>query len=447
MKKTAVAVAVAASALGMSQFAAADFVKDSKLSLDLRNYYFAHEDDMAVDAADRDYGQWGQAFMLNYKSGFTDGVVGFGVDLSGMAGYRLADHSSWNSEMANADGGTGSRTASTQLFPVDDGEVDSSRLSKSYATVKARVGQTELHVGGLRPNTPVLVANDARLLPQVYEGAQITSKDIQGLTLTAAQLWKHYGRAALQWDNVGPDQDPTQAGNQQDRFNIYGLEYKVFDGLTAQYYQGKLDGWYKQHFGGLKYASSLGAGKFSADLRYFDTGADAQGAEASFNNSLWSTLFNYSISGHTFGLGYQALNGRTSFNQLTNAGDYQGGASTYVITERMIERMTNKEETVMLASYGFDFGTVGVKGLNASVIYQKGEWDAVNNAGTKKALSESETDLVIGYTVPEGQLKGLGVRVMQAMYKGDKFAGADTDVGENEKDQTRIIVSYSIPLM
>ena len=31
MKKTAVAVAVAVSALGMSQFAAADFVKDSKL--------------------------------------------------------------------------------------------------------------------------------------------------------------------------------------------------------------------------------------------------------------------------------------------------------------------------------------------------------------------------------------------------------------------------------
>src|SRR5690606_35668837 len=103
MKKTAVAVAVAASALGMSQFAAADFVKDSKLSLDLRNYYFAQEDDMVNNAADRDYGQWGQAFMLNYKSGFTEGAVGFGVDLSGYAGYRLADHGD----------------AVQQLFPVD----------------------------------------------------------------------------------------------------------------------------------------------------------------------------------------------------------------------------------------------------------------------------------------------------------------------------------------
>src|SRR5690606_9127923 len=87
MKKTAVAVAVAASALGMSQFAAADFVKDSKLSLDLRNYYFNQE----TEKGDKG-GQWGQAFMLNYKSGFTEGTVGFGVDLFGAAAYKLADH-------------------------------------------------------------------------------------------------------------------------------------------------------------------------------------------------------------------------------------------------------------------------------------------------------------------------------------------------------------------
>src|SRR5690606_34341654 len=87
MKKTAVAVAVAASALGMSQFAVADFVKDSKLSLDLRNYYYAQDTDGGAEG-----GQWGQAFMLNYKSGYTEGAVGFGVDLFGAAAYRLADH-------------------------------------------------------------------------------------------------------------------------------------------------------------------------------------------------------------------------------------------------------------------------------------------------------------------------------------------------------------------
>src|SRR5690606_13397668 len=122
MKKTAVAVAVAASALGMSQFAVADFVKDSKLSLDLRNYYLNQGTDAFNGAAEVEGGQWGQAFMLNYQSGFTEGSVGFGVDLFGAAGYRLADH-------GDKFGG-----------PLFAGDND--RLNKAGATLKARVAGT-----------------------------------------------------------------------------------------------------------------------------------------------------------------------------------------------------------------------------------------------------------------------------------------------------------------
>src|SRR5690606_14890207 len=138
MKKTAVAVAVAVSALGMSQFAAADFVKDSKLSLDLRNYYFNQETDGGAEG-----GQWGQAFMLNYKSGFTEGAVGFGIDLFGAAAYKLADHGD---------------VQTAQLFQNDGDEVND-RLNKGGATLKARVGKTTAYAGALSPNTPVLVAN------------------------------------------------------------------------------------------------------------------------------------------------------------------------------------------------------------------------------------------------------------------------------------------------
>src|SRR5690554_3519477 len=127
MKKTAVAVAVAASALGMSQFAAAEFVKDSKLSLDLRNYYFNQGTDAFDGDAEVKGGQWGQGFMLNYQSGFTEGTVGFGVDLFGAAGYRLADH---------GDDYAG------RLFTGDN-----DRLNKGGATVKARIGNTNAYAG------------------------------------------------------------------------------------------------------------------------------------------------------------------------------------------------------------------------------------------------------------------------------------------------------------
>src|SRR5690606_28525353 len=170
MKKTAVAVAVAASALGMSQFAVADFVKDSKLSLDLRNYYFNQGTDSFGATDEVEGGQWGQAFMLNYQSGFTEGTVGFGVDLLGAAGYRLADH---------GDDYAG------RLFTGDN-----DRLNKGGATVKAQTGKTNAYLGALRPNTPVFVANDARMLPQMVEGVLVTNQDIAGLTLSAGHVTK-----------------------------------------------------------------------------------------------------------------------------------------------------------------------------------------------------------------------------------------------------------------
>ena len=425
MKKTAVAVAVAVSALGMSQFAAADFVKDSKLSLDLRNYYFAQDTEEFKGKKAVEGGQWGQAFMLNYKSGFTAGTVGLGIDLFGGAGYRLADHGD---------------VQSGQLFQNDgngrDAEVND-RLNKAGATLKARVAGTTAYLGALRPVTPVLVSNDARLLPQLFEGAMLTNQDVAGLTLTAAHLTKVSQRDSEWWQDMNVDAEEDGLGGE---FSLAGVDYKIMDGLTAQYYYGQLHNSYKQHFAGLKYSAAVGAGKLGADLRYFNTSEDGAGTgrfkaaaitptlDTKNDNKVWSALVNYSIAGHTVGFGYQDLSGDTSFGQIGN--------SNYLISERMIGPglMARPDETVMLVSYGFDFGTVGVKGLSASVIHQQGDYDLA----TAKDRTEKETDLVIGYTIPEGQFKGLGARLMHGMYSGDDNA---------DIDQTRFIVNYSIPLM
>lgn len=389
MKKTAVAVAVAASALGMSQFAVADFVKDSKLSLDLRNYYFNQDTDGGTEG-----GQWGQAFMLNYKSGFTEGAVGFGVDLFGAAAYQLTDHGDYTGGM---------------LF-----QADQDRLSKGGATLKARVGNTNAYAGALRPVTPVYVNNDARMLPQMVEGVLVTNQDIAGLTLSAGHVTKFMARDAEQWQDLGSGQ-----------FSLFGADYKVMDGLTAQYYYGHAKEDYKQHFAGLKYSANVGGGKLGADVRYFNTKDDAPGSDGDANN-LWSVLVDYSVAGHTLGLGYQKTSDEFGFGWV--------GSSKYIISERMIGAgaMHNPDEAVMLVRYGFDFGTVGVKGLNASIVHQMGDGGVLDRDHT-------ETDIAVGYTLQEGQFKGLGARLMHGMYDGD---GKAADVS-----QTRFIVSYSIPLM
>ncbi|QHB27878.1 porin [Pseudomonas monteilii] len=70
------------------QTAQAAFVDDGSGSLELRNFYF--DRDFHGDSATQSRrGEWAQGFLLRLQSGYTDGVVGFGVDAAGMLGFKL----------------------------------------------------------------------------------------------------------------------------------------------------------------------------------------------------------------------------------------------------------------------------------------------------------------------------------------------------------------------
>src|SRR5690606_30528724 len=112
------------------------------------------------------------------------------------------------------------------LFSQTGGESED-RLNKGGATLKARVAGTTAYLGALRPNTPIFVANDARMLPQLVEGVMVTNQDLAGLTLSAAHLTKVSHRDSDTWDELGSNE-----------VSIVGADYKIMDGLTAQYYFG-----------------------------------------------------------------------------------------------------------------------------------------------------------------------------------------------------------------
>ena len=71
----------------MPVFAQADFVSDSKAALELKNYYFNR--DYRESSGQNKREEWAQGFILNVESGFTEGTVGFGLDVVGMLGLKL----------------------------------------------------------------------------------------------------------------------------------------------------------------------------------------------------------------------------------------------------------------------------------------------------------------------------------------------------------------------
>ncbi|QLF92374.1 OprD family porin [Pseudomonas sp. ABC1] len=441
MNKSTLALAVSLGVIAQ-QSSAAGFIEDSKASLGLRNFYYdLNTTDTANNNAEAR--EWGQGFIFNYQSGFTEGTVGVGVDAVALLGVRL--------DGGSRTGKVGRDRTPGQLFPTDSDGSAVRDYSKAGATLKLRLSKTEAHIGTLQPKLPVVTFNDGRLLPQLFEGGQITSKEIDGLSVVAGQLEHTKTRSST--DSVSLGVPGAAAAARSNKFYYAGGDYQLTKDLTAQYYYGNLENFYKQHFLGLLHSWALPVGSLKTDLRYFDSGSDGKNGSAAgradgyrgagywtnaakageIDNRTWSALFTYGYQGHELSAGYQKVSGNSAFPYLSEG----GGATAYLITDRQIGsggKFLSAGERTWLAGYAYDFGQVGVPGLKASVVYLSG--DQIDNA--QSGRKEWERDLRVDYTLQDGALKGLGLSWRNG-YLHSNVA--------NTAQENRLIVSYTIPLL
>lgn len=442
MNKSTLAMAVAVGVLAQ-QAGAAGFVEDSKATLGLRNFYI-NTDNRDGTANPSRQEEWGQGFIFNFASGYTQGTVGFGVDAIGLLGVKLdsGKGTAYNAGSANK-GGT--------VFPSDSDGRAVDDFSSLGLTAKAKISKTELRLGTLQPKLPVVTTNDGRLLPQTFEGGQITSNDIDKLTLVGGKLEHAKGRNSTNNDSLtiaGSNGATTTAtsNKRSNEFYFAGGDYKITKDLTAQYYYGNLEDFYKQHFLGLTHNWALPVGSLKSDLRYFNSDSDGKNSSqegrlagyrssgfqnnGEVDNRTWSAKFTYSLQGHALSAGYQRVNGSSDFPFL-NQGD---GASAYLITDSQIGKFQRAGERTWLAQYAYDFATVGLPGLTTSVIYLKGD-NVATSTGDK---GEWERDFNLGYVVQEGTFKGLGLAW--------KNATLHSDVTRNQ-DENRLILSYTLSIL
>jgi len=447
MNKSTLALAVAVGVLAQ-QAGAAGFIEDSKATLGLRNFYINTDNRDGTGPNKNE--EWGQGFDLRFTSGYTQGTVGFGIDAIGLLGVRLDSGGGTNGNTGTAYGGT--------VFPSKSNGEAVDNFSSLGLTAKAKISQTELKLGTLQPKNPVIVTNDGRLLPQTWQGGQITSGEIKDLTLVGGQIEAAKGRNSSNNEQLSISGANTRGTGWRDsnKFIYAGGDYKITKDLTAQYYYGNLEDFYKQHFLGLVHNWAIGPGVLKSDFRYFNSSDDGKnGTDPAYfstgnytgvrngrgevSNNLYSGLFLYTVAGHTFGGGYQVSNGSSDFPWL-NQGD---GSSNYTITDMQIQKFNRAGEKTWQARYSYDFAKVGLPGLTAGAVYLKGDdIDLVGTNGRESTSgrSEWERDFTLAYVVPEGPLKNVGFMWKNATWRTDL-------PGVRSQDENRLILSYSIPLL
>ncbi|WLI12885.1 MULTISPECIES: OprD family porin [Pseudomonas] len=441
MKKSTLALAVAVGVLAQ-QAGAAGFIEDSKASVSSRTLYFNNDN----REGGSDQRETATGLKFDYKSGFTQGVVGFGIDAQALVGIHL-------------DGGKGHHPDNNSFVPSDTDGSAVHNWSRLSGNVKALFSKTEAHLGGaLAPNLPILVANDGRLLPQTFEGGTITSKEIDNVTFNAGQLEHAVGRAGTNSTGLAVS-GGTEESNQ---FRYGGADWKVTKDLTLQYYYANLQDYYKQHFLGAVHVFPISEGQsFKTDLRYFDSSSDGRNGDAGYrfnnnggyaktpgevDNKTWSAMFTYTLGGSAFLLGHQQVGDDGGFvymNQgslLNDSGRNEGagGSSFYLFTDSMIHQFVRAGENTTFGQYSYDFAALGVPGLKAAVAYLHG--DDIKSATGGSDSSEWERDMRLDYVVQQGPLKGFGTTLRHGTYRGSSTGIAD-------QDQTRLIFNYTYNFM
>ena len=396
-------------------FAHADFIQDSKASLEARNFYFSR-DFRQHNAPQSQAQEWAQGFVLRMESGFTEGTVGFGLDALGELGLKL--------DSSKARRGTGLLPFGASQEPVGD-------YSELGLTAKLRMSKTVLKLGTLQPTLPVAAINDVRLLPSTYSGSLLTSQDIDGLTFNLGRLEKQNLRDSSSNDEM------SYAGVESNHLDLAGGTYALRPDLAVSYYYAQMQDIYRQHYVGLVHDLPLAQGvSLRSDLRYFDTreqGSDNLRSAARvdggrIDNRFFNGMLTLGAGAHKFGLGYQNLSGDGDFAYP--------GLDPYSVNLVTVNVFTKAETDAWQARYDYNFAALGLPGLSFMTRYVNGSHI---ETATVSGGKEWERDTDIAYVVQSGPLKNVSVRLRNATFRSS--GGLTNDIDEN-----RLIVGYTLAL-
>lgn len=402
--------------LAYSALTTADVITESNTLLAFRNAYI-----------DRDYkqneapisraGSWTQGADLQFKSGYTEGPVKFGLDLSAQYAIRL-------------DGG-GGRGPDTIIPYSESKKQQASDYGHAAPTLKSKISETELKIGEFRPLLPVASIDDSRQLTTTFQGWQIESKELQKLNLTIGKYKTIVGRNSSNRESIR-----LSGSNSKEDSNgllFAGGTYTLTPWLSGTYFYGQLEDIYQQHYFGLALNNNIGEGfTLKTDLRYYNSEDDGKALNGNVDNHYYGMMSSLKKSGHSIGIGYQRMLGETGFPLLN------GYAAAPFLVNWSPTAFAKRGETSWQIRYDYDFATLGIPGLKFMNRLIKGA--NIHRANTDEKGSEWEVTTSIGYVIQSGSLKNL---TLEWRHIGQDTNYSTSKAAPQRYSENRLITSYS----
>lgn len=436
-KLSVIALAVAAASTQLAQASAQSesngFVEDSNLNLLNKNFYFNR--DYRNNTGGQSYREeWAHGILATFESGYTKGIVGFGVDAHGALGLRL-----------DSGGGTGG----TGLLPTDDEGNAQDEYSYAGGAVKVRISDTELKYGDLTPTAPVFATGSARLFTGTATGFQLLSNDIENLSIDGGHFTAIRDGSA----STNRDGEITTAygGTVANSADYLGGTYAFSDNFSATLFGAQLEDVWDQYYANLNYNIPLTDDQaLTFDANIYNTSETGDEKAGEIDNTTWSLSAAYTLGAHKFTLAHQQVDGDVPLDYISMDGQ-NAGDSIWVANSVQYSDFNAPNEKSWQLRYDLDLATYGVPGLSFMARYITGEDIDGTKADPDGAYAyfgdggeEWERNLEAKYVVQNGAAKDLSIRLRHSTWRANNAANAALG---DDLDEIRVITEYPLDIL
>jgi len=433
---------------GASGFALANqteskgFIEDSSLDFLARNIYWYHDRVRTIATPNiRDSREWGQGLRLDYRSGYTQGTVGFGLEASVYAAIKL-------------DGGRGYGGRANVLVPrssqsqrlnpsVNKGARD--EASSAAANIKIRISATELKYGNnLRPYNPVFAPADARLVPATATGFWLVSQEIKDLELEAGRF-----TAAKDFNSTNSSDDffAPYAGARTKTVEFLGGNYQVSEDFSLSLYSSRYKDIWRSYYTNLNYTVPFNESQsVNFDFNFYKTADQGKERAGDIDVKAWSLAATYRLSGHSLTLSHQRIHGDQPLDYLgMGSQPITFHDSIYLANAGQVADFNGPGERSWGAAYRLNLQEYGVPGLSVYMRYMRGRdvkqtshlTGTPYNFYSNRGENHWERDMGFAYTVQEGKAKDLSLQVRYGVHRIGSNA-----ISDSSSDQVRVIINF-----
>ena len=369
--------------------------------------------------------EWAYGLMGSVQSGFTQGLIGVGIDAHTYLALKL-------------DSG-GGRAGKARLLGLDNDGYPKDNYGRGGAAVKLRLSNTVVSYGEQRVKTPVFSSSDSRLLPETATGVFVTSTELSALKMVAGHFTESTDRNASSHDQgfvVNYSNGPKG-----DAFDLAGMVYTPSKQLSASLYTSRYEDTWNQHYLGAVFNQAIDDNRsLSFNFNLYRTTDQGKALSGIINNTTWSLMSTYAQGPHNFSLGYQKVHGDTPFDYVTRG-------AIFITNAVQLSDFNAPNEQSWQARYDVDMTPWNLPGLVFSAAYVRG--DRINGShvdpkggyaylGYGKDGKHWERDLEARYVVQSGSAKGAIVSLRHNVHRGNS-AQAELDT-----DQIRLAVEYPL---